>query len=272
MLMPRVPSRCAWRLLTAFAIFLAPLLAMTSGCGQSPAPATAGSASSAPTPPSLPPPPPAHVISLAAPAASQAADAASLDALLGKLTSATPELEASLSSASFDGAAPSSLVVLGGGRQSEVARPEIPRHQRWEIRFGAGTSIEAYARQMDFFKIELGVIGGQDTVTYLTNLSNPKPETRPGQAAEDERLYLIWQRGAIREADEQIATRAGIKAEGRVLAHFLPKAIEDELVRLEDAFAKQLGITKIGKTVFGIRSSGQDSFRFFVIEQKADQR
>ena len=267
MFLRRVKSRCAWCFLAALAATLA-----TAGCGKSPAPAAAGGAAGAPTPPQLPPAPPAHVVSLAAPAATPVDAPASLEARLGKLASVTSETEASLLSASFDGAAPSSLVVLGGGRQSEVARPEIPRHERWEIRFGAGTSIEAYARQMDFFKIELGVIGGQNTVTYLTNLSNPKPETRRGQAAEDERLYLIWQRGAIREADEQIATRAGIKAEGKVLAHFLPKSVEDELVRLEDAFAKQLGITKIGKTVFGIRSSGQDSFRFFVIEQKADQR
>ena len=109
-------------------------------------------------------------------------------------------------------------------------------------------------------------------MTYLTNLSNPKPTTRPGDAAEDRRLYLIWQRGAISEVDQQIAARAGVKTDGKVIAHFLPKDVEDELARLEEARAKQLNIAKIGKTVFSIASSGQDSFKFSIVELKADAR
>ena len=172
----------------------------------------------------LPAPPPAHTTSLAAaaPADAAAAEAALVDqvARLGKLA---PEAESALVEASFDGGASSSLVVLAGGRQADVARPPRARHERWEIRFASGTSVEAYARQLDFFKIELGVIGGQQQVTYLTNLSNPKPTTRTGDASEDRRLYLIWQRGAIREVDEHIAARAGVKTEGKVIAHFLPQ-------------------------------------------------
>jgi hypothetical protein len=186
---------------------------------------------------------------------------------LGKLT---PEAESALRGASFDGGAASSLVVLAGGRQADVPRPPPDRHQRWEIRFAAGTSVEAYARQLDFFKIELGVIGGQEQVTYLTNLSNPKPTSRTGNAADDRRLYLIWQRGAIQEADEQIAARAGVKTGGKVVAHFLPKEVEDEMARLEETYARQLKITKIGKTVFSITASGQDSFRFSVADLKAE--
>ena len=105
---------------------------------------------------------------------------------------------------------------------------------------------------------------------YLTNLSNPKPTSRTGNAADDRRLYLIWQRGAIREVDEQIAARAGVKTGDHVIAHFLPKEVEDELARLEDARARQLNISSIGKTVFGITSSGQDSFRFSVVDLKAE--
>jgi hypothetical protein len=105
---------------------------------------------------------------------------------------------------------------------------------------------------------------------YLTNLSNPKPKTRPGFASDENRLYLVWQRGEMREADEQFAARANVRTAGKVLAHFVPADVEAELARLEEAYAKQLGHQKIQRTVFGIRVAGQDSFRFYVIEQRAD--
>lgn len=265
-------SRVSIRFHAATALALG-LAISTAGCNRSAPPADAAASAGSPVAPERPEAPPPHTVALATAAPAEAtASESSLATRLNQLRGKTPELEASLREASFDGGASSSLVVLAGGRQTDVARPVPDRHERWEIRFASGTSVEAYARQLDSFKIELGVIGGQQQVTYLTNLSNPKPTSRLGDGADDRRLYLIWQRGAISEVDRQIAARAGVTVGGAVIAHFLPKEVEEELSRLEDAFAKQLNITKIGKTVFGIRSSGQDSFRFYVIEQKADSR
>jgi hypothetical protein len=256
-----------FKLLTTLAIVL------LIGCSRSSPPGEIAPAGAGPVVPEPPAPPPAHAVSLATAAPPEAAAAESaLTGQVARLGKLSPAVEARLGEASFDGGAASSLVVLAGGRQADVARPPQARHERWEIRFASGTSVEAYARQLDFFKIELGVIGGQQQVTYVTNLSNPKPTTRTGNAAEDRRLYLIWQRGAISEVDEQIAARAGVKTGGAVIAHFLPKEVEDELARLEEARAKQLNIAKIGNTVFGITSSGQDSFRFSIVDLKADQR
>jgi hypothetical protein len=241
-----------------------------SGCGRTHQAGDAPPPTSQSVVATRPAPPPAHAISLAGPASATTGTEATLADRLTRLGSLSPEAEAALQEASFEGKAESSLVVLAGGRQADVARPPRDRHERWEIRFPAGTSVEAYSRQLDFFKIELGVIGGQQQVTYLSNLSNPKPTSRSASAADDRRLYLIWQRGAIREVDEQIAARAGVPTAGKVVAHFLPKEVEDELARLEDARARQLSISSIGKTVFGITPSGQDSFRFTVLDLKAD--
>jgi hypothetical protein len=255
-------------------VLLAPVLiaAGLAGCGGGESPGTAAAGTSAATKPEPPAAPAAHVVSLAPPTTATTKPSSSSVEQIAKVASQSKDLEAALRSASFDGSAANPLVVQGGGRQTEVARPAQPRHHRWEIRFTAGSSIESYARQLDSFHIELGAIGGNSEVTYLTNLANPKPTTRTGPAASDQRLYLIWQRGAMREADEQIAQRAGIDIQDKVLAHFIPQEVEDELLRLEDSFARQLNIAKIGKTVFGIRVAGQDSFRFYVIEQKADLR
>jgi hypothetical protein len=266
---------CAAKLVRSWtelvALFAMSLAIVIVGCSRSSTPRAAAAASGGPIAPELPAPPPAHAVSLAtATPADGAAAETELSGQVARLGKLSPEVEARLGEASFEGAAASSLVVLAGGRQADVARPPAPRHERWEIRFAPGTSVEAYARQLDFFKIELGVIGGQQQITYLTNLSNPKPTSRPGNAAEERRLYLIWQRGAISEVDEQIAARAGVKTGGAVIAHFLPKEVEDELARLEEARAKQLNIAKIGKTVFGIKSS-QDRFQFSILDLKADQ-
>jgi hypothetical protein len=250
-------------------VLLEAVLAGCGGSGESAGSTTAGAGAA--TKPQPPPAPGAHSVSLAPPDGASAVGP-SPAGKIAQIVSQSKDLEAALRAASFDGSAARSLVVQGGGRQTEVARPAAPRHHRWEIRFTAGSSIESYARQLDSFHIELGAIGGNSEVTYLTNLSNPKPTARTAPAANDQRLYLIWQRGAMREADEQIAQRAGIDTKDKVLVHFIPKEVEDELVRLEDAFARQLNMSKIGKTVFGIRAAGQDAFRFYVIEQKPEVR
>jgi hypothetical protein len=241
-----------------------------AGCHRGSDAARAAPGAAEPVIASRPAPPPDHPTELAAPLPIDAAAAeAAVQDSLSTMSKLGSEADSLLSEASFDGRAPSSLVVLAGGRQADAGRQQRERHERWEIRFAAGTSVEAYSRQLDSFKIELGVIGGQQQVTYLTNLSNPKPTSRTGNAADDARLYLIWQRGAIREVDELIASRAGVETAGKVIAHFLPKGVEDELSRLEDARAKQLGIARIDKTVFGITSSGQDSYRFTVLVLRA---
>jgi hypothetical protein len=257
-------------LLLGFAL-LASAIALL-GCGSSASTQGAAAGPGSPTEPEPAGPPPTHSPQLTIPAAAVSETAGGPESQIARATEAAAKVSADLAQVSFEGKAPSSLVVQGGGRQADLPKEEIPRHQRWEIRFPPGNSIESYTRQLDFFKIELGAIGGEDHVTYLTNLSNPKPKTRPGFASDEQRLYLVWQRGEMREADEQLATRAGVRTAGKVLAHFVPSEVEAELARLEEAYAKQLGIQKIQRTVFGIRVAGQDSFRFYVIEQKADLR
>ena len=170
---------------------------------------------------------------------------------------------------SGEAVAPQEFVVRGGGL-SDVAGSDIPNHERWSFQFPPGTTIEAYTRQLDFFKIELGVIGGSQNVTYLTNLSNPKPQTRQAPGNADTRLYLIWNSGPMHEADEILVGRAGLNAEGKVLAHFCSPQLEAELLRLESAQAKTNNLARVRRTVFGIQAAGADAFRLVVLEQKGD--
>jgi hypothetical protein len=196
--------------------------------------------------------------------------AAALDQTVARIPAAISALNAPLAKIPVERTAAASLLVMPGDIRSVEPNSRFPRHERWEIQFPPGNTIDSYARQLDFFKIELGVIGEGDKVAYLANVAAPTPAVRTAPAADDQRLYLIWQRGAMREAAQELATRAKIDPRGKVLAHFCPSELETELAKLEDEFARQKGIRKIRKTIFGIKPNDGGGYSCYVIDQKAD--
>lgn len=153
------------------------------------------------------------------------------------------------------------------GRGSGSGEPGIPRAQRWEIYFQDGGTLESYARQLDFFKIELGVVGGTNQVQYAFHLAQPKPDTRVGPAGDENRLYMTWRRGSLQQADQELVSRAGLSAAGRLVVQFYPPDTENLLANVERNF-RGLEATKIRKTRFGVREAGS-GFEFFVIDQTA---
>lgn len=219
-----------------------------------------------PPDPGAAPPPPQFTFAQAKPAG--AALTASQEHL-ELVAAAAKRLQARMFVGSGEAAAPREFLVRGGGA-SDAAGLALPNHERWEIQFPSGLTIEAYTRQLDFFKIELGVVGGSQQVTYLSNLSNPKPRVRTGPGNTETRLYLIWGRGPMREADEILVARAGLSVEGKVLAHFCPPELEAEMLRIEEAHARTNNVANVRRTVFGIQPVAADTFRLFVAEQKGD--
>ncbi len=102
----------------------------------------------------------------------------------------------------------------------------IPR--RWEVQFNK-TSLSDYARQLDFFHIELAVLLPDGRLAYARNLSKPKPEVRyvANAAEKEKRYYLTWRKGELQEADRKLLARAGIEAgKGMIILKFLPPQVE----------------------------------------------
>jgi hypothetical protein len=227
-----------------------------------------------PAPPLAPEPdspPPPWKAELAPPAdGPNSGSAASLEQAVTRIPGAVSLLNAQLQNVPVEKTASASLLVLPGDVRSVETISRLPRHERWEIQFPQGNTIDSYARQLDFFKIELGVIGDGAKIAYLANLSAPTPAVRSEPAGGDKRLYLIWQRGAMREAAQELATRAKIDPRGKVLAHFCPSELEAQLAQLEDEFARQKGFRKIRKTIFGIKPNDSGGYSCYVIDQKAD--
>ena len=140
----------------------------------------------------------------------------------------------------------------------------IPR--LWELQYVKGNTLEVYARQLDFFGIELGVLLPDNKVVYAFNLAKPMPETRTGAADKERRYYLTWRgSGDLQKADRELLARAGIEVADRVILKFLPAAVEAQLAALEKAYAGKEA-KDIRKTRFGVKPAG-DGYAFYVLEQ-----
>lgn len=162
----------------------------------------------------------------------------------------------------------------GGGQQTGTGnrpgygfgpgKPGIPPHMRWEISFGDGNTLDVYARELDFFKIELGVYG-PGRVTYAKNLAKAKPNVYSGPSGTEKRLYMTWKQGKLKEADRELISKAGVPAAGKIVLQFYPDETEQMLLHLEQDY-KGLEAGRIRKTRFGVRAKGRE-YEFYVIDQ-----
>ena len=148
----------------------------------------------------------------------------------------------------------------------DLPKEEVPQWERWEIRYEA-TNINGYAKQLDFFGIELGAAGGgKKQVDYAKRLSSESPTTRSAAGDKETRFYMTWRGGRLASMDRQLLSKAGIDVEGRIIIQFYPQKIEDLLALLESKHQKDGYIDKIRKTIFGVRPS-EAGYEFYIIDQ-----
>jgi hypothetical protein len=86
-----------------------------------------------------------------------------------------------------------------------------------------------------------------------------------GSAGAEKRFYLLWRRGDLSRADEQLLDRAGIDPKGKIVLHFLPAEIETMVAEVEKSHAGDKA-DRIDRTRFGIRPRA-DGYEFYVMEQ-----
>lgn len=155
----------------------------------------------------------------------------------------------------------------GRRRGASASAVEIgPVSTGWEVQFPRGNTVETYARVLDFFGFELGVVQSNGTILYVFSLSKEKPDTRTGPAAAEKRCYLSWTRGDLSEADSELLTRAGVNAADKVVLKFLRPEIEALLTEIEKGYAGN-NASRIERTRFGLRRK-RDGYDFYVLEQR----
>jgi hypothetical protein len=154
---------------------------------------------------------------------------------------------------------------FGDNRQAGTGVGGGPPEPRREIRFQAA-SLRQYAQWLDFFRIELGILGHDNKVYYAYNLSRDKPSVRIGDPAQDTRLYMNSAETSFAALDRQLATKAGIAGKGEIILQFFPPETEAILLGLEQQRAGERKPEQIRHTVFRVTPVG-DRFQFSVEEQ-----
>ena len=139
----------------------------------------------------------------------------------------------------------------------------VPISERWELKFTARDR-RNYALQLEFFKIDVGAIGGGiPTVDYVTTVASD-PTKRSGTSKDFKgKLYFISTTlNVLEQYEKQILQNAGVPTTGRQVLKFIPKQTENALSQAEAAYyiekrSKELRIPDIAKTVFECRQNGQ---------------
>jgi hypothetical protein len=157
---------------------------------------------------------------------------------------------------------------MGGRRRGETTSGGSdvgPVSTGWEVQFPRGNTVETYARVLDFFGFELGVMQPNGKILYVYSLSKEKPDTRTGPASAEKRCYLSWTRGDLGEADAELLSRAGVDIADKVVLKFIRPEIEALLTEIAKGHAGDAA-NRIERTRFGVRRK-RDGYDFFVLEQ-----
>ena len=145
--------------------------------------------------------------------------------------------------------------------------PRRGGRSEWEIVFEDEISPEEYARQLEYFKIEIAATSKDGKIEYVWDLLKRKPQKRAGRVEADYRVHIGWRKGNLYAADRRLLTRAGIASEGKELRHYLPTAVEAKLASLERDYAQRKP-EEIRRTRFAVRPTEKAAaYEFVVVEQ-----
>ncbi len=142
----------------------------------------------------------------------------------------------------------------------------VPREQRWSVLYSKGQTLEEYARQLDFFQVEMATIVNNQ-MYYVSNFSAQQPTVRIGSGRGDERLYFLWQGGERKESDVALLRKAGVEVgRGGAIFQFYMKGAENVLAQLEQSF-KGRSPAEIRVTRFTVVPAGR-GYAFQVFDQQ----
>ncbi len=146
---------------------------------------------------------------------------------------------------------------IGGGigSGSGPGRNTGPGEPRREIRFEPA-NVREYGQWLDYFKIELGVLGQDNKVYYVYNLSQDKPDVRVGDPKLEQRLYMNPTDSQFAALDRQLAVKAGVADKGRIILQFYPPEAQAILVGLEQKHAGARKPEEIRSTAFRVTRRG----------------
>jgi hypothetical protein len=164
--------------------------------------------------------------------------------------------------------APANYVRIACGQQAPGVEFAPTHEKQWEVKFDEDITPEEYARQLDYFSIEVAAISKNGRVDYISNLTQPKPVAHWGERAADPRLRIGWKSGTLHAADRRLLRKAGITSNDKELTHYFSPELQRQMERIELDYAHH-DAREIELTRFQIRPrEGDQRYEFVVIEQK----
>jgi len=149
----------------------------------------------------------------------------------------------------------------------------IPRFERWQLNFSAKGKQE-YAKQLEFFGIELGAVGPPiQGVDYAFNLTGSPQTRRETDSTKEERLYFMWTSPSpLKRYDAALLQQAGVPMNAqRQMLKFIPDQLANQLYQIEMEYAQSNNnvteVKRIKKTVFETNTAGA-GYQFEVVEQR----
>jgi hypothetical protein len=135
----------------------------------------------------------------------------------------------------------------------------------WEMYFEE-VSFAEYARQIDFFKIEIAAAAPDGKAEYISNVSKSKPDKHAGEVADDFRWHWSWKTGTLLAADRDLLAKAGISVRGKDMMHFVPVELQARMAAMERDY-QHLPPSEIRNTRFQIQPAKKDGYEIVVVKQ-----
>jgi hypothetical protein len=155
---------------------------------------------------------------------------------------------------------------LARTQQPEGELKKVNEPIAWEILFADETTAEEYARQLEYFKIEVAAVSADGRVEYISRLTDRKPLKHVGKRSDDPRRYLGWKAGKLHAVDRRLLSKAGITTNRKELTHYIPAETQAVMEQLERAYGNREP-SEIRRTRFAIRPVAGGRYEFFVVEQ-----
>jgi hypothetical protein len=187
---------------------------------------------------------------------------------LEAVTDAVSSVKASLEKRSGD----SAQMGRGGGYGSREggtggSGKGIPDYKRWVINYECD-SIDVYARQLDQFEIELGVVStNTNKIWRVQTLSTGPKSLETDRSRENKTLRFAHIKPRMKKWDESLAKRAGVPLGNTAMVQFYPNGTRQYIRQQEANYLAEAGreLQDVKKTMFQVVKEG-DEFIFKVTE------
>ena len=133
---------------------------------------------------------------------------------------------------------------------------ELEAALRWQVFFAAQDSRE-YADQLDYFGIEIGALDAEsEKIVVLSSLGGATQSHDSDRQAQSNRLYFVHRQSKMQRWESHFAKKAGVSFDNLITCQFFPKALQNEMARLELEAALEAGreIDDVIQTRFEIKS------------------